>query len=245
MQERKYREWMGKRFPHHFLLRHQASDIWIGLGEVNNLEELQTRLQRLQVELYDDLERYIDRRPEFLTSLNPLDEDATAPEIARDMIRAAQVAGTGPMAAVAGTLAQYIAKEARRMGANEVVAENGGDLFLDCASDLVIALYAGESPFSHRIGLMVRVPEMPLSLCTSSGTVGHSFSFGKADAVVVKSRDGALADALATSICNQIGESQPMEKILEKYHKLDDIEGIVAVRRDQLAAVGCMELTKI
>ncbi len=245
MQERIYREWMGKRFPHHFLLRHQASDIWIGLGEVSEPAEMQSKLQHLQVELYDDLERYIDLRPEFLTSLNPIGEDTIAPEIARDMIRAAKVAGTGPMAAVAGTFSQYIAKEARRFGAVEVVAENGGDLFLDCTTDLVIALYAGESPFSNRIGLTVRATEMPLSLCTSSGTLGHSFSFGKADAVVVKSRDGALADALATSICNQIGESQPMEPILERYGNVDGVEGIVAVRRDQLAAVGRMELTKI
>ena len=245
MQERTYREWMGKRFPHHFLLRHQASDIWVGMGQAEHPEKVRDALQACQVKLYDWLERYIDRRPEFLTSLNPIADDALAPAIVRDMIAAGHLAGTGPMAAVAGTFSQYIAEEAVRQGAGDVMVENGGDLYLSCTSDLVIALYAGESPFSNRIGLKVQASEMPLSLCTSSGTVGHSFSFGKADAVVVKAKKGALADALATSICNQIDETGPMEQILEKYSDTEGVEGIVAVRGDQLAVVGQIELTRI
>ncbi|QRN86748.1 UPF0280 family protein [Clostridia bacterium] len=236
---------MGKRFPHHFLLKHQASDIWVGLGEVQEPERLEISLKKLQKSLYTLLDCYIEVRPEFNISLNPIAEDPSAPAIVQTMIQAGKIAGTGPMAAVAGTFAQCIAEQAKCMGVAEVIAENGGDLFVDCAEDLVIAIYAGDSPFSNRIGLTIRATEMPISLCTSSGTVGHSFSFGKADAVVVKAKEGALADAMATAICNQIGESQPIEPILEKYLKYDGIDGILAVRRDQLVVVGQMLLTRI
>lgn len=245
MQERTYREWMGTRFPHHFLLKYQASDIWVGMTEVPQPEILECALIKAQKHLYNLLDCYIEARPEFHISLNPIAEDASAPELVRRMIRAGRTAGTGPMAAVAGTFAQSIVEQARSMGAMEAVAENGGDLFLDCKQDMVIAIYAGDSPFSNRIGLKIRAEEMPLSLCTSSGTVGHSFSFGKADAVVVKAVEGALADALATAIGNQIGKKQPMEPILEKYLDYEGVDGILAVRGDQLVVVGQMELTRI
>jgi len=47
------------------------------------------------------LEQYIAKNGSFLASLSPLDQDLLAPPLAKSMLQAGQLAGVGPMAAVA------------------------------------------------------------------------------------------------------------------------------------------------
>ena len=125
----------------------------------------------------------------------PLPEDPLAPPLLRTMLSAARLAGVGPMASVAGAIAQAVGA-ALKPHSSSIIVENGGDCYLDMDEETTVGIYAGpRSPFSGKIGIRLTADVFPLGICTSSGTVGHSLSFGKADAVTVTARDAALADA--------------------------------------------------
>jgi ApbE superfamily uncharacterized protein (UPF0280 family) len=119
------------------------------------------------------------------------------------MAEAASIAGVGPMAAVAGAVASFLGQVLGSCS-REVIVENGGDIYLRSAHERVVAVFAGDSPFSYKIGLRVKPEDTPAGICTSSGTVGHSLSFGNADAVVIKGESAILADAVATQAGNLI-----------------------------------------
>ncbi|MFC1995577.1 UPF0280 family protein, partial [Chloroflexota bacterium] len=127
------------------------------------------------------LESYIQHHPEFITSLEPLEVGQDAPIIIKDMARSTAKVGVGPMAAVAGAIAEFVGKELLPFTA-DLIIENGGDIFLRSRIKRTIGIYAGSSPLSGKIGLEIEGGNTPLGICTSSGTIGHSLSFGKADA---------------------------------------------------------------
>jgi ApbE superfamily uncharacterized protein (UPF0280 family) len=189
------------------------------------------------------LETYINKHPLFLKSLIPLAYDPFAPRIVRDMMAASSRAAVGPMAAVAGAIADHVGKDLRQYSRN-VIIENGGDVFIDTQNDLNIGIFAGHSTFSEKISLLVYKEEMPLGICTSSGTVGHSLSFGKADAVCVKATSAALADAAATAIGNRVKAAHDIPQALEEGMMILDVLGIVIIMNDHLGAVGNMKLTR-
>ncbi len=145
------------------------------------------------------LETYISINPDFERSLLPLDEDPFAPGIAREMIRTSRLARVGPMAAVAGAMSEFVSKDLLPLS-EEVIVENGGDIYLATLRERTVGVYAGHSPLSLKLGIVIEPEDSPLGICTSSGTVGPSLSFGKADAVCVLSKSGALADAAATAV---------------------------------------------
>lgn len=187
------------------------------------------------------------RHPAFMTSLEPvaLPPQAPAPPlIVRDMLNAAEVAGTGPMAAVAGAIAEGLARHlAKTQG--QVITENGGDIFLMSTQSRTCAIYAGDSPFSMNLGLVLRADQFPCALCTSSGTVGHSLSFGKADAAVVLASNGALADACATALANNIHSPADLESAVGDTLALPGVLGALAIAGDKLALQGDLEITRL
>ena len=58
----------------------------------------------------DYIESYIALYPGFATALTPWHSPIPAPTIIADMIKAGEITGVGPMAAVAGAIAQYVGK---------------------------------------------------------------------------------------------------------------------------------------
>jgi len=148
--------------------------------------ELATRY-RLQIK------RYIESHPEFASSLTPLDQDELAPPIIHQMCAAAINGGVGPMAAVAGGIAEFVGRGLLEAGHKEIIVENGGDIFLQRSHKLTVSVYAGQSVLSHRLGLQIVPDQMPLGICTSSGTVGHSLSFGTADSMTVLADSAFIA----------------------------------------------------
>jgi len=184
---------------------------------------------------------YIDSHPEFLTSLRPVQSDHFAPPIIRDMIIAGQKADVGPMAAVAGAIAEYVGKDLLQYSRN-VIIENGGDIFIESQQDIHVGILAGNSPLSDKLSLLIRKEEMPMGICTSSGTVGHSLSFGKADAVCVKAKSVALADAAATAIGNMVKSQRDISRALQIGMKIEKILGIIVIFEDQFGAIGDIEL---
>ena len=188
------------------------------------------------------LEEYIRIHPEFKTSLVPLADDPLAPAIVKDMIAASSASGVGPMASVAGAIAECVGLKLLSKSLN-VVVENGGDIYLNVKDDISIGIFAGPSPLSGRIALRIQAGETPLGICTSSGTVGHSLSFGIADAVCIKSRSAALADAAATAAGNLIKSKSDVKKGLDRAMSIRGVLGVLIVTGDTLAVQGDMELT--
>ena len=195
------------------------------------------------------LEGYIRRYPDFLTSLVPLPDDPCAHPLIREMLRAGMAADVGPMAAVAGAIAEYGTKGLQDRKVHEIIVENGGDIYLSRTSDCMVEIFAGSSPLSRTIGVLLPAESMPCSVCTSSGTIGHSLSFGTADAVTVVAANAALADAVATRIGNEVGEKRGSDygigKALELAQEVPGISGAVIVCRKVFGAMGTIELVQL
>lgn len=195
------------------------------------------------------LESYIVKNPQFCASLDPISTDKIVPPLVRDMLNAGEQAGVGPMAAVAGSIAEYVGKALVDSGLFEVMVENGGDIFLQRSRDCSVAIFAGESPLSYRVGLRISSASMPIGICTSSGTVGHSLSMGDADSVTVLSHSTPLADAAATRLGNEVGQadnsSDGIQNALETAKEIEGILGVVVVCGERMGAIGDVELIKI
>ena len=190
------------------------------------------------------LEAYLSAHPDFLTTLVPWPEDPYAPPVVREMVAAGRHAGVGPMAAVAGALAQRVGR-ALMAESEEVIVENGGDIFLKLTSPATVGLFAGKSPLSHKVGLRLDPSWSPLGVCTSSATVGHSLSLGRADAACVLAKDAALADALATALGNRVTDAHSLTRALEWLGSIPDVLGGVVILGDKLGAWGQVELTSL
>ena len=108
-----------------------------------------------------------------------------------------------------------------------------------------MAVYASQSPLSMKIGLVFPAYRDPFAVCTSSGTVGHSLSHGKADAVCVFAKSCALADAAATSIGNRIQSSQGIQAAINWGKKIPGVRGILAIVDEAMGAWGDLEVTPL
>ncbi len=187
------------------------------------------------------LDKYILADPLFLTSLEPMTIAEDAPDILHMMCRAAMAANVGPMAAVAGAFSDYVGRELLKTS-KQVIVENGGDIFMKTDKPATVAVYAGNSPLSLKLGIVVDSREMPMSVCTSSGTVGPSLSFGKADAAVVVSADACLADACATRLGNEVKTPADVAHALELIIGIKGVVGALAVIGDVCGAAGAIRL---
>lgn len=191
------------------------------------------------------LERYIAGCPGFLDSLVPIPVDTSAPAIIQQMQAAGLAAVVGPMAAVAGVVAETVGKTLLGDGLEEVIVENGGDLFVARSQVCTVAVYAGQSPVSGKLGICLQPEQMPCGVCCSSGTIGHSLSLGIADAVVVVAEDTALADAAATRLGNEVGKKgkKGINRALAVARDIKGIQGVLVVSGEELGAWGQIELT--
>ena len=189
------------------------------------------------------LERYIEHHPEFTTALEPVWVGDNAPQIVKAMSEAAKAVGVGPMASVAGAIAEYVGKELLP-SSPEVIIENGGDIFLKTSERRLTGIYAGESPFTGKIALEIQPMETPLGVCTSSGTVGHSLSFGKADACIALSTSTPLADAAATAIGNLIVEADDIPRGIEFAQGIEGLKGVVIIKSDQIGIWGEVKISQ-
>lgn len=223
-----------------FQVKYRETDLWIRAERNLEKEALTSVLHHRR-----QLEAYIAQFPEFLRSLRPLPDDPTAPHIVRQMLEASRQTGVGPMAAVAGAIAQAVALDLEPHS-SFIIIENGGDCFLDLQEEVTVGIYAGpDSPFSGRIALRFHPDRFPFSICTSSGTIGHSLSFGKADAVTVVARDGALADAAATALGNLVRVPADIRSAIRRAAEIPSIEGALIVIKDKMGLWGDLELVPL
>ena len=184
------------------------------------------------------LEDYIERHGEFRSSLEPLDLLAGAPEIAQRMARAARLVGVGPMAAVAGAMAQFAAEAGLEAGASEAIVENGGDIFVKAAEPVIIALVTGTAKLTGRLAFSLKPEDTPISICSSSGKMGHSKSLGQCDLATVVASDAALADAAATQAANLVGSIEDVDPALEHIVAIEGVAGAVIVKDKRVGLAG-------
>jgi len=189
----------------------------------------------------NSLESYIKNHPKFRTSLLPLPEDDLAPTIIREMLAKSKICGVGPMAAVAGAIAEFVGYDLLDQTENLII-ENGGDIFLKSINKLTVSVYAGVSPLSYKVNILVKPEETPLGICTSSATVGPSLSFGKADAVCVISKSATLSDAAASAIGNRVKSKKDIKTAMDYGIKIDGITGIIIILGNEMGAIGQVEL---
>jgi ApbE superfamily uncharacterized protein (UPF0280 family) len=193
----------------------------------------------------NQLENYIVGRPEFLTSLVPLDANLLAPPIVKQMLQAARDADVGPMAAVAGAIAEFVGRGLLDHGIEEVIVENGGDIFMKRNQECISAIFAGQSPLNQKVGIKIAQEDMPIGMCTSSGSVGHSLSLGQADSVTVLAGSTLLADAAATRIGNEVSTNvsgSGIKNALEVAKTIPEITGVVVIQGEQMGAWGSIDL---
>lgn len=222
-----------------FSVQIKESDLLIWAEK--NLQDL--AYKRLEKER-NNLEAYLRYDPDFLHSLAPVSASPFAPPLCQMMAKAAEKAGVGPMASVAGAINEMVGEELRQES-EEIIIENGGDLLVFSREARVVAVYAGEdSPFSFRIGIKLP-PGKKWGVATSSGIVGHSLSFGKADAVVVVAESSAVADAWATSLANRVQEKEDIKKVLKFSQQITDIQGTLIILGEFLGVEGNIQIERL
>ncbi|MEW5723485.1 MAG: UPF0280 family protein [Thermodesulfobacteriota bacterium] len=223
-----------------FSVRVEQTDLFLRAQE-----DLTSAAYDLAVEARGQILSWAAKRPEFLSSLAPLPLDPAAPVVVRRMLEAGRVAGVGPMAAVAGAIAEHVGRGLLPLSPAGVIVENGGDLFLVSTQEVTVGLFAGDSPLSLKLGLRLLPEQTPLGVCTSSGTFGHSLSLGRADAATVLAPDAALADAAATALGNRLKKAGDLKPALEWILSLEGIKGAAAVVDGRLGFLGDLELVPL
>lgn len=239
--DREYRRMHRQDDMVHFQVAVRETDLDVGVRKDSYKDELVTLVEKLVLEQRGLLEDYIARHPEFLSSLAPLDTKPGAPPIAVTMAGAAGTAGVGPMAAVAGAISEAVGRSLLKFS-RDVIVENGGDIFLRTRRIRRIGIFAGGSVLSHRVGLEIRPDDTPAGICTSSGTVGHSLSYGCADAVVVLAPSAPLADAVATATGNLVRSPRDLEPAVDFAVSVRGVTGAVIILGDKLAVKGRIKL---
>lgn len=226
-----------------FTAAFRETDLWVAVDAENYTKDIEPFTLSRILNCRKMLEAHIGEYPEFRDSLVPVDAPASVHPMVLAMYEAARAAGTGPMSAVAGAIADCICKDLlAEFGLQEVIIENGGDIFMKLKALATISVYAGTSPLSDKIGLKIKPEETPLSVCCSSGTIGHSLSFGVADACMIACRSGAMADAYATAFCNEVKSKDMVPVVTEMAMKKSDIISVIIIKDDKAGIGGKLEI---
>jgi hypothetical protein len=224
------------------------SNFSVNIKETNILvcseRDVKRETENLVIEHRYRLESYIKSHPDFLTSLTSYPEDPSAPPIVREMISATKDINVGPMASVAGAIAQFVGIDLLKI-VNQVIIENGGDIFMKINRPATVSIFAGESLFSEKIGLLIKPEMMPLGICSSSGRIGHSLSLGVSDLICLVSPSAIRADGAATALGNRISGKTDLKNIADWANQIEGITGGIAVVDDTMSSWGKIELVRV
>ena len=242
-KDRNYRSRFAGDNRRWFSVKFLESDLWIGVDSGSYSQSMEADTYALLVDLRRAMDAYLLMDPQYKAALQPYDAGMEAPDILKEMSRVSHKTGIGPMSAVAGAVALKVAEFLKsKYGVKEVIVENGGDIYADATADMDIAVFAGQSPLSEKVGLHIPASAFPCGICTSSGTVGPSLSLGKADAMLIVCRDVLLADSYATAMANRIKTVNDLQPVIEQIQSIPDILAALAIKGDRLAVSGLYEL---
>ena len=199
------------------------------------------------------LDKYIGRNPDFIKALSPLQNNKSSekvPEIARRMYEASVLTGLGPMASVAGGFAQTAVESAlthyteKNIPApSKIVVENGGDICLWSREEIILGIFPGSGALKTKLAFRIRPTGESgrsnlLAVCSSSSTMGHSFSFGNCDLAVVTGPDGFIVDSAATLACNLIKRESDIQQTLNRLTALQGVSGVLIIYKDKIGVAG-------
>ena len=242
-KERSYRSRFSDDERHWFCVKFLESDLWIGVDSGSYSASMEADAYAMLVDVRRKMDAYLLMDPAYKAALIPYDAGIEAPDILKDMSKVSHKTGIGPMSAVAGAVALNVAEFLKsKFNVKEVIVENGGDIYAEANADMDIAVFAGQSPLSEKIGLHIPASSFPLGICTSSGTVGPSLSLGRADAVMIVCRDVLLADSYATAMANRIQSVNDLQPVIDHIQNIPQILGAIAVKDDRMAICGTFEL---
>lgn len=189
-----------------------------------------------------DLKNYISKNQDFLLSIEPIKAEGDLPLIVEMMIASSNVADVGPMACVAGTISELSLGYLIDMDSKYSIIENGGDIALVNDEKVLCGIYSNNQVLGNEIAFEIKPRKKQLGICTSSGKIGHSISFGEADSVTVISKSSSIADSLATRIANEVTGPTGEDKLSnalecsENYRELFD--GVLIISDDNVGTVG-------
>lgn len=184
-----------------------------------------------------EVEAFIQEFPDFKMTHSPFPIRKNDPVLIQEMCKASELMQIGPMSTIAGVMAEAALQAMLDAGAQEAVVDNGGDVVFLIQEKIHVGIFAGTSKVKN-LAFLLDPQERPLAICTSSGTVGHSYSYGKADAAIVISHDIALADAAATALGNQIKSVEDLENCFRIFETLSSIQGALVIYKDRIAMWG-------
>jgi ApbE superfamily uncharacterized protein (UPF0280 family) len=236
-QRRFYRDWVKSKdlYPTHITIQETDLQIFTDKSLDKDFVKERVCLYRRQIE------NYIARDRRFLSSLKPIVMELNAPAIVKEMAKAAKRANVGPMAAVAGAIAEFLGRDLLKKGYKDIIIENGGDIFIVTRKMRKLGIYTGRAKLWNKLYLKIKSEYTPLGICASSGTIGHSLSFGSADAVVILSKSASLADAVATATANRISSRQDLQEGVDFARSIKGISGAIIIIKNNFIGWGKME----
>lgn len=193
--------------------------------------------------LRNQLETFNQKNPDFLISYNPIDlTEYNPPEIVKIMDEASKISDVGPMATVAGSISELSLKYLMKNNSKTSIVENGGDIAIINNKKITCGIYSNNNILGNNIGFKLKPRKESIGICSSSGKIGHSVSFGSSDCVTIIAKEASIADGLATRIANEVKGENSQEAIsncldcLEKYK--DYFEGALIICEDKIATFG-------
>ena len=225
---------------HKFHITYKHANIKI----VTDLEISENEVREIVQTLVLTVENFVETHQDWEKSFDPVITTTQIPLI-RAMEEAAHLAQVGPMAAVAGAIADLLAQDLKNRGAQIIVVENGGEIFIESAEDINIGILSETTSLKGTLGVKYRANQGTLGVGTSSGQFGHALSLGNADLVTVFADNAAIADAAATYIANHVTGDDPEEAIqkgLESYRTLngEQIHGALLHKAEKIGTIGTL-----
>jgi hypothetical protein len=235
-KRRFYRDWQKPEDLLSFSIKIKETDLQIYAdADVSEIASRLTALYRGQIE--ETIQNY----PCFLSSLSPINISSSY-EIINRMVEKSSLAGVGPMAGVAGAIAEFVGNDLLTY-CRELIIENGGDIFIKSSKERKILIYAGEdSPFKNKLGIRFRGGEKPWGICTSSGRIGHSLSFGKTDATIIIAPSAITADVFATATGNIVKSEDDIDRALSFVEHSGEVTGAIILIGRKMGVWGDVEL---
>ncbi len=222
-----------------FRVKVETTDLYVRAQDDFSLET-----GPLVEELRGVVRGHISSQPEFLSSLEPVDRLPGVHPLIEAMYAASEAAGVGPMAAVAGAIAEAVGRRLC-LNSKEVIVENGGDIWLQAVEPVSLSILGGVFLISKKAGIRIAPERTPCGVCTSSGCIGHSLSFGRADAATVIAGNAALADAVATQTGNLVHDENDLEKAASYAMGIAGVRAVLAIYRDRIIVQGDIELAEV
>ena len=240
-----YRNEVSRENHSPFEVNYKFSNLWISVDTISFSQDMLSYSLEELMRIINSIEKYIESFPIFKDTLQAYEvsDPSGCEEVIVEMTKASYMADVGPMASVAGAVAQALGRKLKtEFSINDIIVENGGDVYIDTTEDVRISVLTNNTVLPERIKLNLQKSHMPLGVCSSSGIFGHSFSKGKADVVVAISHNAAISDAFATAICNQICSASDIEHVLYKFQENESLLGVMAICEKTLGMIGQINL---